>query len=342
MIKPFGLGAIALAFFLLAGTACKEEAHRRPLPVSEKPLVLRVGRFDRALWGLRKTNDTAAFSRLRREYPDFLPLFCIKIINIGGPQTPFFRNRLQDFVEDRYVQEVSAAADSLFSPTLLAQRLEELSTAFTHWRALFPNRAVPRVVTMVSGFNLGIACTSGDLVLGLDCFLGKDSRFYRLLQFPKYQVGIMTPDHLVSQALLGWIGTEFEPTQEGFLETCIAQGKAQWLLEHLLPNVADTLRLGMTAAQLEWCRDHEAEVWKNLVDRKILFMKDLSAYRRYTTDGPFTPGFPRESPGRLSHFVGYQIVAAFMARNPGIQPKALMEWADAATLLAKSKYRPHS
>ena len=152
----------------------------------------------------------------------------------------------------------------------------------------------------------------------------------------------MTPDHLVSQALLGWIGTEFEPAQEGFLETCIAQGKAQWLLEHLLPNVPDTLRLGMSKEQLEWCKGHEVEVWKNLVDKKILFMKDVSAYRRYTTDGPFTPGFPRESPGRLSHFVGYQIVAAFMARNPGIQPQALMEWADAATLLAKSKYRPHS
>jgi hypothetical protein len=342
MIKPFGLRALALAFFVLAGIACREKAHRRPLPPSEKPLKLKFARFDQALWALQKVSDTAAFTHINRDFPDFFPLFCIKIINIGGLQTPFFRNRLQEFVEDRYVQEVAASVDSIFPSSVLDRSMDELCEAFTHWHALFPKRVVPRVVTMVSGFNLGIACTSGDLALGLDCFLGQESRFYRLLRFPKYQVGLMTPEHLVSQALLGWIGTEFEPTQEGFLETCIAQGKAQWLLEHLLPNVDDTLRLGMTAAQLEWCRDHEAEVWKNLADKKILFMKDLSAYRRYTADGPFTPGFPRESPGRLSHFVGYQIVSAFMAQNPGIQPKALMEWPDAASLLAKSKYRPRT
>jgi hypothetical protein len=49
---------------------------------------------------------------------------------------------------------------------------------------------------------------------------------------------------------------------------------------------------------------------------------------------------PKESPGRTANFMGWQIVNAFMKRNPGMPIEEMLAFKDAQLFLKKSRYQP--
>jgi hypothetical protein len=46
---------------------------------------------------------------------------------------------------------------------------------------------------------------------------------------------------------------------------------------------------------------------------------------RNFAEGPFTPGFPRESPPNLGSFMGYQIVCTYMKKHAQTSLPGLMK-----------------
>ena len=57
-------------------------------------------------------------------------------------------------------------------------------------------------------------------------------------------------------------------------------------------------------------------------------------------ESPFIQGFPEGSPGRIGHWIGWQIVKAYMNKNPTITVLQLMNNNNAQELLNKSKFKP--
>ena len=57
-------------------------------------------------------------------------------------------------------------------------------------------------------------------------------------------------------------------------------------------------------------------------------------------EAPFIQGFPDGSPGRIGHWLGWQIVKAYMEKNPTISIEKLMTHNNAQKLLNESKYKP--
>ena len=73
--------------------------------------------------------------------------------------------------------------------------------------------------------------------------------------------------------------------------------------------------MGYTQVQEDWCRKNEEEIWKYLVGNKILFSTNQSDIGLMMNDGPFTNGFPKESPARTGVWMGWQIARAWVNRN---------------------------
>jgi len=55
---------------------------------------------------------------------------------------------------------------------------------------------------------------------------------------------------------------------------------------------------------------------------------------------PNSPGMPSDAPGRTANWTGWQIVKAYMKRNPKITLSQLIEETDAQQILTKAKYKP--
>ena len=77
----------------------------------------------------------------------------------------------------------------------------------------------------------------------------------------------------------------------------IQEGKMMYFMDAMLPDLSDTLKIGFTVKQLEFCKKNEALMWTFLAEHKLLFSTDRMSIKRFMDDGPYTSAFTDESPG---------------------------------------------
>ena len=111
-------------------------------------------------------------------------------------------------------------------------------------------------------------------------------------------------------------------------------------MDAMLPDTHDSIKIGFTKEQLDFCKKNEAHIWSLFIDKNLLFSTEQSKYLKYINEGPTTNGLPKESPAMLGVWVGWQVVKKYMNDNPTITLKQLMEEKDSQKILTKSKYKP--
>ena len=178
-------------------------------------------------------------------------------------------------------------------------------------------------------------------------FLGPDSKFYPSLKqsIPLYISRRFTPEHITPRVIETLVREEMFPEKDdvtSFLDNMVYNGKIMYLMDAIMPNVADTLKIGYTPQQLDWCKTYEASVWGYFLEENLLFETDHFKYQKYLNEAPFTPGIGErnESAPKLGVFIGWQIVKKYMEKNPEVSLQQLMEENDAQKILKESKYKP--
>ncbi len=335
---------ILLLFLLTASCylSCTQENKRHKVPeaVLEEKFILPIYSFHDDLFALQ--NDTAAFfyKNIAAKYPDFFYLFTQRIINIGDSTNPQMANLLKGFLKDRYIREMYAEVKKQFPQ--LDPYNKQLTDAFKGYRYFFPKAKIPAVIYFVSGYNYTNITTETTLGIGLEMYLGNRYQPYTYLEIPRYKQQIMQKEYLVSDALQVWISTEFEEKEDyaSLLSQMLYKGKIIYLTKKLLPEVPDSVVFGYSKAQLNWCESNEAAIWKNFIDKKVLFGSLRGDSNKYINEGPFTAGFPRESPGKLGVWVGYQIIKKLTDQKADISVSQLFEMRNAEQILSQSKYKP--
>ena len=148
--------------------------------------------------------------------------------------------------------------------------------------------------------------------------------------------------YIPSDAMKGWLQSEWTepPSNADLLSHMIYAGKIQYALKKLMPEEADTLITGYSAAQLDWCRKNEKNVWSFFIDHKLLFATELNLIMKYVTEGPTTGGFPKESPGNLGQWIGYKIVESYAKRKTPNDLAALLNENDYKKILQEAGYKP--
>jgi uncharacterized protein YjaZ len=102
----------------------------------------------------------------------------------------------------------------------------------------------------------------------------------------------------------------------------------------------DTLKIGYSSEQIEWCNRFEKDMWTYLIDEKLLFTTEHLDIKRYIDEAPFTTSFSKESPGRTGIWMGWQIVRDYMKNNPDVSLQELMSLKNYQEILNLSKYNP--
>jgi hypothetical protein len=173
-------------------------------------------------------------------------------------------------------------------------------------------------------------------------YLGKGSKFYDAMQIPAYKQLVMRREYIAGDLLKAWMMKEYPNTIKSgtLLSEMIYQGKLLYLADAMMPSSDDTLKIGYTKAQIEWCGRHENDMWGFLIKNKLLYSTELTDISKYTGEGPFTTGFVKESPGRAGVWIGWRIVRSYMKANPKTTLADLMKENDAQIVLSKSKYKP--
>lgn len=299
---------------------------------------IKIDRFEEDLFN-SKASPAELKQQLEKKYDSFYFGFQ-NIVSGGSVPDSVAANGLYMFVHDSAMKEAYNECEKKYPD--LKWLSADISEAYKHFKFHFPKRSLPRIVTYMSGFNYSVLRIDSTIGIALEMYLGKDNKFYRMLQFPKYKTVNMDKEYMLTDLVRGWMTTEFPKNDDkkDMLDEIIYNGKLLYLVDALLPNTDDTIKMGYTQKQLEWCKRNEYNMWAYFVQKKVLYISNPSEIIKYTGEGPFTSAFNKDSPARVGIWIGWQIVRAYMDEHRGVSLEDLMNDNDAQKLLLRSKYKP--
>lgn len=276
---------------------------------------------------------------LQKEYGHFFTLFNYQMIGVGGPDNEHFYQQLRSFLSDTLVVNLKKMVDQRIDKEQLKG---EFTDAFKHYRYYFPQKVIPTIYTCVSGLNQSVIVADSLIGISLDKYLGADCSYYPRLGLPEYKIRNMYPQKIVPDAMQFWGQTEYpiSPSASKVIDHMIYQGILLYFVDAMMPDVNDTVKIGYTQKQLDFCKAGEQGMWAFLAEHNLLFSTKRMDIKRYVDDGPYTSSFTPKSPGRVGAWLGWQIVKAYMEKNPDVSLKQLMKTKDYLSILNNSGYQP--
>ena len=301
---------------------------------------IKINRLEQDIFNMDTTNVITATKKLQSKYGHFYSSYIARIVNNGGLEDSSYQFRMRQFVNDQDMRGTFADCQKVYPNTDFLK--EHFTEIFKHFKYYFPNRNIPKIITMMSGYNYSVVIIDSTLAIGLEMYLGSNDKYYQMLTLPHYKTMFMNKENIAPDAIRAWMGTEFQynMNKNDFLSEIIYVGKVMYLTDALLPNVNDTLKMQYTQPQLNYCKQNEFNVWSFFVAQKLLFTTNQSEIIKYTSEGPFTSAFSKESPARIGYWIGWQIVRQYMKNNPNLSLEQLMNETDAQKILSKAKYKP--
>jgi hypothetical protein len=219
----------------------------------------------------------------------------------------------------------------------------EFTGAFKRFKYFFPEKDVPGIYSYVSGllYEMPVQFLSGDMIIAMDMYLGKDQEAYRGLGLPLYKIDRMNKHYIVRDGIYELYYYHFlKKPGKNVLEKMMEEGKQLYFLDAMLPETPNNIKIGYTENQLKWCETNEQNIWAFMIENELLYSSNSNTLRKFFTDGPFSNDFSRESPARIGEWLGWQIIRSYMKKNPDVTLEELFTNEDAQELLAKSGYRP--
>ena len=328
-----------LAFFLISSiVGCNND----PLDVnvSNIDLELEILRLDNDMFSLDPTAGQTNTKALEELYGQFFIDYCDGVLRIGNPKAPSFPYSVAQFITDESMQTLYEDSQAEFED--LSSTNKQLNQAFTYFKYHFPDSTVPRIVYNISALNYAIVATESTLAIGLDMFLGADYPVYPMVGLPKYMFENMKREQIVPQAMKGWLQSMYETDAERstLLEYMVFEGKILYTLDAVLRESPDSVKIGFRPGVMAWCNEFEVRIWQHLVDAELLYTTEYMDINKWVNQAPFIAGIPKQSPGRLGQWVGWQIVRQYMKDNPEMSVQELMANQNAQDILARSKYKP--
>jgi len=328
--------------FYLCLTLVLFSCTRNPLKinVSDVSVDLKIKHLDVDLLKLKQDQMQASIPELKKKYGEFFDIFTYQMISIGGIQQEKFPELLYSFVSDTMLIRKLEPKVTEKIDTLLLRR--ELEAAFRHYKYYFPQKEVPVIYTCISGLNQSVVISDKLIGVSLDKYLGADSPFYVRLGLPVYKRRNMNPAKMVPDMMYAWAVTEWPKADNAnsLLSQMIQEGKLMYFVDAMLPEMDDSLKIGFTKKQIDFCRKSEASMWTFLAEHKLLFTTDRMNIKRFMDDGPYTAAFGDQSPGRTGVWLGWQIVRSYMKQHPEVKLANLLGNQDFQMILNQSGYQP--
>ncbi len=340
--------AIALTLLLLTGCQGCRNIKSRPKPdVSGIAVDIRLQRFDRDM--LEFTNNAYAqqVELMHAKYGPFFDFFVSHFVI--GPQpvadtTNIQEDAIRRYISDAYIRRIQDSIDHYFNNTKDIE--QELTQCFKYTRYYFPEIKTPSVIAINSGFSLGaFTYDKNFLGVGLDLYYGPANIDYDSAGIFQYAQHKMRREYIARNSMEVlynlYFGSEDESRGKSLIEAMIDKGKKMYFLSYILPDAPDSMIVGYTLKQTQWCEDNEYDIWKYLNEKDLLYKNNYMDQKRYLDEGPTTPGMPPESPGNIGAWIGLQVVRKFMKETDGkISLHELIVKYDSKAILEKSRYRP--
>ena len=311
---------VLIAVFLFS---CKDETKVEEA-VAKIPVKFKVERFDQVFYG-SKPED---LPQIKAKYPFFFPEGNQDSVWVNKLKNPLLRE-LYTEVQQKYPKLGKVETD-----------LEQL---FAHVQYYFPKQKTPRVITLINEVDTDAKAYYLDSIalISLDCYLGKDHRFY--VDFPEFKKVELEENQILPNLVSSFsYGKITPPTDRTLLSAMIYYGKELYMKDKLIPEYSDANKIGYTEMQLQFCQENEYYMRSSLVENKLLYDSNPKSEQRFINPAPFSKFYleiDNQTPGRVGQWLGWQIVRSYMENNDKTTLEELLAL-NAKTIFENSKYKP--
>jgi len=323
------------SFLLIIVLSCNlQQGNRLDIDVSDIELPeVKIERYGKDLFALDRTNLTSGLKQLAEKYPVFLQG------DLDDPQNVI---QISDFINDPLL--ISASQDCFKKYPELNKLEHELTLAFKHLKYYYPEIKIPEVFTYISGFDYEhpVEYYGDFMIIALDMYLGPDYEHYAKIGLPAFRIKRLDYAYIIKDCIAE-ISKSFIDSgraKNTLLARIIEDGKKLWFLDAMIPGLGDSVKMGYSAQQMNWCIQNESNIWAFLIENEFLYSTDFQVINKFIADGPFTSFFDRESPAQTGSWIGWQIVRKYMDANDEVSLDELFNDYDAQGILTKSKYKP--
>jgi hypothetical protein len=317
-------------FFLIS--SCSYDVHDN--------YELKYYRFEEQLFSLNDTNINIELERLRVENKSFFKIFEREIIQKRDLSKKAYEKELLRFVNHPDMREAYDSVKIYFND--ISDITNELNSAFSIFVNYFPSYELPDITTFFGGFNYGVITYENNIAIGLENFLGKSSKYYKLLANPNYLIFQRERRFISPNVMEAFYNMHFQPERrrgDNFLSEIIQKGKTMYFIDKLLPEVLLRDKFRFSKPQMNWAIQNEFNVWTYFIENDLLYSNYEQEYRSYLNLAPFSKGMNRESPSRIAYYIGYKIIESYM-KNNDIPLQELVIENNCKELLKQSKYKP--
>ena len=331
---------LAIVFFCFILFACNQ---KKPAPdVSNIKVDVQLKRFDKDLFSIDTNNVEVSLNDIGKNYTSFLNDYLYNIM-VLPPQPDSVVNKIKMFLHDyRFVYDTAQKYFNDFD-----NEFTEIKKGLQYVKYYFPGYKTPADVITFIGPVEGYAnvLTASGLAVGLQLYLGENFPVYHSEfinnVYPDYQQRRFKPEYIPVNCMKN-IVSDIYPEKNGsdpLVYQMIDAGKRLYMLDHFLPQLADSLKTGYAQQQLDGCYDNEAGIWNYFVQNNLLFVTDPLQVRDYMQDGPYTEVLGHASPGFIGQFIGWQIVKKWMDANKEITLPQLVNTPE-KKIYDEAKYKP--
>jgi gliding motility-associated lipoprotein GldB len=334
-----------ITLFFLISVLAISCTNNKDIDTSNIDINLDVQRFDQDLSQVKSLNVTQDLATLEKKYPTFYNDYFEKILSVGSKQNPEYYSTIAAVLEGDAFKELQKETNQVYPN--FDQYQEEITESFKRIKYYYPEWKNPKIITYISGFQVQTPIGSGYVGIGLDMFLGRESKFYPALveTIPRYISRRFTPENITPRVVEVITREELFPelsNDKTLLSKMIYNGKLLYFMKQILPQVADSTLIGYSEAQMKWATDFESDTYAYFLEYNLLYESDYFKIQKFISEAPFTPGLgtKNDSAPKLGNFIGWQIVKRYMEENTEVDLKQLMLEKDAQKVLRMAKYRP--
>ncbi len=341
-----------VALVMIAGllfSGC-DESPAKP-DVRHIKVSLKMQRFEKDFFALDTNDLDRGFEKLRVDYHGFLNDYTGKILGLEGKDTSQWDMAIKAFIRDyRPIYDSAQKIDKGIEAAKL-----DIEEGLKYVKFYFPSYQLPEqfitFIGPIDAFAYSQTGGSGDIITafglctGLQLHLGGNSMVYKseagMQLYPEYISRKFDTENIAVNCMKNIIDDIHTPLQAGesMLTIMVDHGKRMYLLDLLLPDAKEDIKLGYTSKQLKAVKNSEGFIWNYFNENNLLFEKDLLKMRSFVTDGPSTDEFGWGSPGFISLYTGRQLIRAYMKKHPETSLNALLDL-DANKILSGAGYKP--
>ena len=319
---------LLLLFFTLS-SCCDTEVKKIDIPVF---------RFDRQFHSINELNYNEILGALESEFPQLVDHFISDLMFIPLSNDSIKRSHIMLFNSNTDVIDFNKEINKSYPD--INNLSDEIDLAFGRFLHHFPNAILPEKIVFLNSFNTtAINSFDNNLVVGLEFYLLDKNSFINDVY--EYQKVRYDKKYMTADALEFWLSRSFWNSNEinNFQEELIFKGKIMYLISEFLPNTELDIIFRFSEEDLLWCNSLEHNIWNEILELELMYSEDEEKYYSFFNSAPFTRGMPKESPGRLANWVGFQIVKQYM-ENTDSSLQDLINNNNSQEILLKSKYRP--